>query len=235
MKRLILVLSITVLLVLTVICDLTLLRAENRGKDKSVLLGDWLENTGQKIGELQDVVELDSNNKGTFSVWGYLEEPGDWDYYSLIPGEGPIEIHLSNIPLGSDYDLYLYGCDWYELTYSDYAGNNDELITYYLPTDTYHIGVYCYSGGDDTIPYHLYGTCVTPPKLPDLIVQSLTSGDYGPIVGDEITITLTVKNQGDTSSFTFCTDLYQNLTSPPDVGDIVEWYWWAYWQCTIRT
>lgn len=110
--------------------------------------------------------------------------PREWHFYPVGWGEGELEIHLTDIPQGSDYDLYLFDCDGVVLALSEDGGNSDEEIIDSVSPNLYVIGVYCYSGGDAEDPYHLYGTYVTPPKLPDLILQSLTASDYTPIIGE---------------------------------------------------
>ncbi len=201
---------------------------------KKPLTPEQLEVIKQKIksGEdfigSQDAFALDPDAKGSFSWWGYLESPGESDFYSLICGDGNLEIHLTSIPEGSDYDLYLYDCEYNLLAYSENYGNSDEEIIYWVSINTYIIEVYCFSGGNPSDSYHLYGTYVTPPNLPDLIVQSLTSSNYNPTIGEEITITLTVKNIGNATSSGFWTDLFEDEMLPPGVGSTGDYYWWTW-------
>jgi subtilisin-like proprotein convertase family protein len=59
----------------------------------------------------------------------------------------------------------------------------------------------------------------------DLIVQTLTPSNYNPTAGQQINVTMTVKNQGDESASSFWTDLFFNEDyppSPPTDGDL----WW---------
>jgi hypothetical protein len=180
MKKLILVFSGMTLLFLMGISVFVPLKLYAQGIPKKKLTSEQLEIIKQKIKESQDVIRLDPESKGSFSWWGHLEYPGDWDFYYLICGEGNLEIHLTDIPEFSDYDLYLFDCNGVVLDSSINSFNDPEEIIRWVTTDTYWIGVYCWSGGDAGDPYHLYGTYVTPPKLPDLKLQSLTATNYNP-------------------------------------------------------
>ncbi|KPL05196.1 MAG: hypothetical protein AMJ73_01930 [candidate division Zixibacteria bacterium SM1_73] len=97
---------------------------------KKPLYPKQMEMIKQKIKSGEDFIWLDTDNKGSFSWWGYLTYPGQWHYFPLGCGEGYLEIHLTNIPSGSDYDLYLFDCNAVELARSDYGGNSDEEIIY---------------------------------------------------------------------------------------------------------
>ena len=204
------------------------LKGQTQDNPKKPLSLEQLEMIKQKIKSGEDFIRLDPDSKGSFSWWGYLYSPGQWHYFPLGCGEGNLEIHLTNIPSGSDYDLYLYDCNAMELARSWNSGNSDEQIIYWVSPNLYVIGVYCYSGGSSTQPYYLYGTYVTPPKLPDLILLSLTASDYTPIIGEQITITLTVGNQGDTVSSGFWTDLFLDEMFPPSVPSTGDYYWRTY-------
>ncbi len=59
-------------------------------------------------------------------------------------------------------------------------------------------------------------------------MESLTASDYTPIVGEQITVTLTVTNQGDTVSSGFWTDLFEDEMFPPGVGSTGDYYWRTY-------
>jgi hypothetical protein len=166
--------------------------------------------------------------KGTFSYSGYLQQQGDWQFYYKVFGEGELEIHLTSIPYLSDYDLYLFDCNGVVLDSSINSFNQDEEIIRQVGTDLYWMGVYCYSGGDLGDPYYLSGTYVTPPTLPDLVLRSLTATDYYPTIGQEITISLTVKNVGDTTSWGCYTDLCLNCDTPPSTPFYGDYYWFTY-------
>ena len=199
--------------------------AQTQDGFKPALSSEQLEKIKEIIKNSQDVISLDPDNKGTFSWWGYLEYAGLWDFYYLTCGEGDLIIYLNNIPEGSDYDLYLFDCNGVELASSRNPSNGDEIIIMYVTTNLYWIGVYCFSGGNAGLPYHLFGSYVTPPKLPDLILWSLTASDYSPTIGEEITLTLTVKNQGDTIAEWFWTDLFLDEIIPPSVPSTGDYYW----------
>jgi hypothetical protein len=225
MKKVILLLSGVALFLLIGLVVFMPGKGQTQNLSKKELSSEQLEMIKQRVEGGEDVIPLDPDTKGDFAWWGYLEYAGVWDYYSLVCGEGTLEIHLTSIPEFSDFDLYLFDCNGYELARSWNSGNQDEEIIEWVSTDTYNIGVYCYSGWGN---YLLYGYYVTPPKLPDLILQSLTSSDYNPTIEEQITITLTVKNQGDTTAWGFWTDLFEDEMLPPGVGSTGDYYWRIY-------
>ncbi len=90
----------------------------------------------------------------------YIWEPGDIDdYYYLISLGGTVQIGLSNIPAGCDYDLYIYHRqdDGYQLIASSAQfGDADELATFTATRATqYYIRVFRYGGYSNEHPYHL--------------------------------------------------------------------------------
>ena len=173
MKKLILLLPGVILFLLVYLAVFMPAKGQAQNISKKGLSSKQLQIIKQRIKTSQDVIRLDPESKGSFSWWGYLEYPGLWDFYYLVCGERNLETHLTSIPEFSDYDLYLFDCNWVELAGSWNSGNSDEEIIYSVTTNTYWIGVYCYSGGDPGDPYHLYGSYVTPPKLPDLSLDKL--------------------------------------------------------------
>ena len=63
---------------------------------------------------------------------------------------------------------------------------------------------------------------------PDLIVQSLTSTNYSPNVGDYIDVTMVIKNQGPvTASGWFYNGLFYDLSAPPDIDTWEDDWWWT--------
>jgi hypothetical protein len=91
------------------------LKGQTQDNPKKPLSSEELEIIKQKIRTGEDFIWLDPEGKGSFSWWGYLTYPGEWHYFPLGCGEGNLEIHLTNIPSGSDYDLYLFDCNAVEL------------------------------------------------------------------------------------------------------------------------
>ncbi len=199
--------------------------AQTQDVSKPAVSSEQQDKIRETIKNSQDLIWLDSDTKGEFAWVGLFHYVGEWHYYSLVCGEGDLEIYLINIPQDSDFDLYLFDCNGWELARSDSSGNSNESIIYSVTPDTYTIGVYCYSGSGY---YTLYGYYVTPPKLPDLVLQSLTASDYNPGIGDTITITLTVKNQGDTIAYWFYTDLFLDEIIPPSPPAVGDHYWETY-------
>ena len=58
------------------------------------------------------------------------------------------------------------------------------------------------------------------PSLPDLIVQSINIDPAFPVWGQPMTVTATVKNQGNADSGSYQVDFYSNLTSAPTLHQI---------------
>jgi hypothetical protein len=82
------------------------------------------------------------------------------DYYSIEVSNSsvPIVIDLWNIPVGCDYDLYLYDSltNPAPVESSNQYGNTSEHITYNNPSPgTYYVRVYLYSGQGSHQPYSL--------------------------------------------------------------------------------
>ncbi len=152
---------------------------------------------------------------GHFSYWSTLDSADDYKDYEFITGEGTFACTLSNIPEGSDYDLYLYDCNLQTLAYSDYGGNSDEYIEYEVGIGLYYVRVICWGGGDSTQSYHLYGTIPDPTDAPELRILSITASDTNPIVGDYITITTEIVNYSYSEAPPSVTAIYKHLDSPP--------------------
>ncbi|UCB52216.1 MAG: hypothetical protein JSV10_09555 [Candidatus Zixiibacteriota bacterium] len=229
MKHLVLISSSIALLLWLGLGCLCPAHGQTQSMTKRGLSSKQLESIRQRINTPDDIVQLDPEGKGSFAWYGWLYEPGDWNFRYLVCGEGFLEIHLTSIPEWSDYDLYLFDCGGVKLDSSTNYDNQDEEIIRWVPIGTYYIGVYCYSGGDYDDSYYCYGTYVDRPALPDLRLSSLTASDDTPTVGDTITITLTVWNAGDSASGSFYTDLFLDLESPPGPGDVSDCYWGTAW------
>ena len=58
-------------------------------------------------------------------------------------------------------------------------------------------------------------TVVVNPGPPDLVVTGITTNPVNPVAGQNITVTVTVKNQGGMLANGFYVDFYKNLSSPP--------------------
>lgn len=79
-------------------------------------------------------------------VWGCFSGPNDVDdvYYFDLTVPSSIEVRLTNIPAGHNYDLVLYDKDEDRITYSKKSGNEDEIIRSEkeLPGGRYYVQVY---------------------------------------------------------------------------------------------
>ncbi|MGB8657982.1 MAG: CARDB domain-containing protein [Candidatus Zixiibacteriota bacterium] len=67
----------------------------------------------------------------------------------------------------------------------------------------------------------------TTPPQPDFIIQSLTPSSSSPTVGDTISVTLVIKNQGGSSASSFWTDLFKNRSSAPSVPSNGDYCWYT--------
>ncbi|HDD25086.1 MAG TPA: DUF11 domain-containing protein [Chloroflexi bacterium] len=91
-------------------------------------------------------------------IWDALDQD---DFYHFTPvTTGTVDITLSNIPAGCDYDLYVYysaGSNDYPLVaQSRQAGNADEHTTFTPVASRQHfIRIYRFEGYSNEQPYHL--------------------------------------------------------------------------------
>jgi hypothetical protein len=81
------------------------------------------------------------------------------DYYYFTSSSGvPVQIALTNIAPGADYDLYVYEYDgqYRLIASSDGTGNVDEKISF-APVQgrTYYVRIYQFDGFSNQQPYHL--------------------------------------------------------------------------------
>lgn len=177
---------------------------------------------------------FDPNTRGEFDVYDYLDETDDLDLWWLDTGSGTIDITLSFFSYCEtcDFDLYLYSdCDLDGdgyldiITYSNEEGNVDESISQAITSGRYLIGVYSFYGAGS---YHLFGSYPDPStELPDLVIQSFWVDNADPEIGQSVTITIVVQNQGTGNLYDtgFYIDLYFNPASPPQPGENGDVYW----------
>jgi hypothetical protein len=90
----------------------------------------------------------------------YFPDVADEDdyFYLHTPARHSIEVWLSNLPPGNDYDLYLYNdaTPHVRIGYSGEVGNVDEHIhVANLPAGKYYVGVLRIDGTSRNQPYHL--------------------------------------------------------------------------------
>lgn len=91
----------------------------------------------------------------TYQSYIWTEDDTD-AYWINITHLNSINVSLTNIPVGCDYDLSLYDESLNEVDWSWNGGNADEYISY-APSSTgkYYIVVFQYEGYSTTQPYHL--------------------------------------------------------------------------------
>ncbi len=96
---------------------------------------------------------------------GYIWDATDPDdYYWITPTTASqVTIMLTNIPAGTDYDLYVYyhdGAQYQQVGASIRTGNQNESVTFTPPVlgTKYYIRVYPASGSSSQQPYRLRAT-----------------------------------------------------------------------------
>jgi len=152
----------------------------------------------------------------TFSYYGHLDSAKDYRDYEFVTGEGVFACTLSNIPEWSDYDLYLLNCNKETIASSIRGGNVDEYISKSVTIGLYYVRVYCYSGGDSTRNYHLYGISPDQMLAPELRILNITASDSNPIVGQYITLTTEIINFSAENAPNSETAVFKNLELPPE-------------------
>jgi hypothetical protein len=173
-----------------------------------------------KFGELRIVNKGDAfllRPAGYFSYFNHLDSMGDYKEYEFVTGEGVFACTLSNIPAWSDYDLYLLDCNKEIIAYSMNGGTDDEHISQDVSIGLYYVRVFCYSGGNPTQNYHLFGQSPDLIMVPDFRIQSISASDSNPIIGSYITLKLTVLNYSACTSSAFNTSLFLNEETPPTI------------------
>lgn len=89
----------------------------------------------------------------------YIESDDDDDFYYIwILQEGTVEINLTNIPPGTDYDLFLYDDSIEKVAESRNFEHENEQIVSQVGPGKYYIWVFPYTGYSNTDPYHLMWT-----------------------------------------------------------------------------
>lgn len=171
-----------------------------------------------KFGELRIVNKGDAfllRPAGYFSYYNHLDSMGDYKDYEFVTGEGVFACTLSNIPAWSDYDLFLLDCKKEIIASSEHGGTDDEYISKDVSVGLYYVRVFCYSGGNPTQNYHLFGQSPDQTIVPDFKILSLTASDSNPIIGSYITLKLTVVNFSPCTTSTFYTSLFQYRDTQP--------------------
>jgi hypothetical protein len=82
------------------------------------------------------------------------QDLSDYFYFELPAGRN-VEIRLTNIPSGQNYDLVLRDTSLNARGYSANPGNNPELIQVQVPSGKYLVQVYHRDGTGSSQPYHV--------------------------------------------------------------------------------
>jgi hypothetical protein len=81
------------------------------------------------------------------------------DYYGFSPTSGTnVQVTMTNIPDGTDYDLYVYGFDgqYHLVAFSNQTGNVSETVTFApVPGRQYYVRIYAYVGYSNQQAYQL--------------------------------------------------------------------------------
>jgi hypothetical protein len=125
------------------------------------LVGQWRSWYHYDIYEPNDTLAQAYGPLASNQVYqAYIWDAGDRnDFYHFTPASGaPVQIALTNIPAGCDFDLYVYydaGAPKF-VAESANTGNKDESITF-TPTAgrKYYVWVYRYVGSSGQQPYRL--------------------------------------------------------------------------------
>jgi hypothetical protein len=88
------------------------------------------------------------------TYYGTFPNPAGFDkdyYYFELSSAQSVDIYLTNVPAGQDYDVALRDAALEEIARSDDWGQADEHIsTSALPAGRYYVQVYHYSSGGST-------------------------------------------------------------------------------------
>jgi hypothetical protein len=180
-------------------------------------------------------------NEPTVDIFGRVFEPGVTE--AVGQGAGII----AQMGYGPDGSYPGEDWIWVDAAYVGDAGTADEYAAS-LTVDT--IGQYDYAyrfsldgglswiyadtDGNDTgsgngsngyNPSRAGSLTVTDQSLPDLIVESIVTDPASPAAGEDISVYVTVKNQGTADAGRFFVDFYKDLGLPPDSGQAGDLYW----------
>ena len=186
-----------------------------------------------KFGELRIVNEggaFSLKPAGYFSYYNHLDSARDYKDQEFVTGEGVFACTLSNIPVWSDYDLYLLDCKKEIIARSENYGTDDEYIWQDVSIGLYYVRVYCYSGGNPTQNYHLFGQSPDQTIVPDFRILSISASDSNPIIGTNISLKVTVVNFSACTTSLFYTSLFKNLDEPPTAPACWGEYNFTWWQ-----
>ncbi len=80
------------------------------------------------------------------------------------------------------------------------------------------------SGGEEKVVNFTLNQ-LTETGKPDLIISDFVASSTFPLKGENVVITIVVKNQRDAGSGAFFVDFYQNLSEPPSLAQVGDQYW----------
>jgi hypothetical protein len=128
--------------------------------------------------------------------------------------------------------------DWWLYTYELKPGDTDTWELTNITTDsacTWHMYALADCDGEvaESIETNNYRGPVNiqwnppPAELPDLVIQDFVPSNYLPVITEHCNVTMTIKNQGDSSiSDLFYNDVFSNRSTPPSAP--ATGYAWKY-------
>ncbi len=113
---------------------------------------------------MSKATNLNIGDGGSKTIYGTLHKQPrrcggatDVDFYKFtVYKDSSVNITLSNIPSGKDYDLKIFDHTGKQIGSSTRGSNKSEAITKTLKTGHYYIRVNSYSGTSDSAQYKLY-------------------------------------------------------------------------------
>jgi len=153
-------------------------------------------------------------------IWS--EEDTD-DYYYIVVDKDTITIKLTDIPSGTDYDLYLYDSNRSLVDISRNLGNRNEKIIYNpIRTGKYYIRVNAYKGFDSEHSYSLTAqfvkitktstTTVVTSSTTTLVTSTILTSSSTTSSSTTTLVTSTILTSSSTTIFT--TTISTTTTTP---------------------
>ena len=185
-------------------------------------------------------------NEPTAEIFGQVFEPGITDHIGQglgiiaqlgygpdgsYPDEDWIWVdaaYAGDVGATDEYDEYAASLTVDTMGQYDYAyrfSSDGGFSWIYADTDGTDIG--SIDGANGYSPSRAGSLIVTDQRLPDLIVESIVADPSTPAAGEDITVYVTVKNQGTADAGRFFTDFYKDLGLPPETGEAGNLYWSA--------
>jgi hypothetical protein len=177
----------------------------------------------------QLVVELDVLTQPQIDPTpaGVVFPAGVWGDPYPIPSDVTVDIYniTGEVDLDWTGDWYLSAPDWVTVSPSlpasgqvDMGGSDLDTLTFTLDSDAASLGI-----GDHAATFRFVNQYGTATDLPvsfhvgyrDLIVQSITHTPFSPDVGDNVTFTVTVRNQGDADAGSFTLGFWPSRGGAP--------------------